>query len=171
MYVFDATPLITLASIDRLDLLEGLVGGSLVPERVVSEVVDEGIEAGYPDARRIKHAIDDGMLEPRDVPDSPRFSDLRAAPNLSDADAAVLALAADVSGVAVMDEQAGRAIADTEGIDTRGTAYLVLLSVREGRIDADTGREIIDEMLEAGWHCSPGLYARLVSKLDSFESE
>lgn len=171
MYVFDATPLITLASIDRLNLLEGLSANSLVPERVVSEVVDAGIEAGYADARRIKHAIEAGILEPREVYNSNLFSELRTAPNLSDADAAVLALAGQVDGIAVMDEQAGRAIADTESIDTRGTAYLVVLSVREGRTDVETGREIIDEMLDAGWHCSPSLYKNLVSKLESFESK
>jgi predicted nucleic acid-binding protein len=68
-----------------------------------------------------------------------------------------------------MDETYGRDVAATEGIETRGTAYLVLLLTKEGVIDAEAARETIDAILEAGWYCAPDTYAKVLRKLDSFE--
>jgi len=66
-----------------------------------------------------------------------------------------------------MDEAYGRDVASTEGIDTRGTAYLVLLLVKRGALDPETAREAIDAMLEAGWYCAPDVYVGIVRRLDS----
>jgi len=68
-----------------------------------------------------------------------------------------------------MDEAYGRDVASTEGIDTRGTAYLVLLLVKRGALDPEAAREVIDAMLEAGWYCAPDVYAGVLRKLDSFD--
>ena len=72
-------------------------------------------------------------------------------------------------GVAVVDEAYGRDVASTEGIETRGTAYLVLLLVKRDVLDPETARETIDAMLEAGWYRSPDVYAGVLWKLDSFD--
>ena len=53
MWVFDATPLIYLATVDELTLIAELEESCVIPDRVYTEVVDTGIEQGYPDARRI----------------------------------------------------------------------------------------------------------------------
>jgi predicted nucleic acid-binding protein len=162
MWVFDATPLIYLGKVDRLGIVAGLDRDRLIPERVYEEVVTEGIEGGYPDARRVERAVEDGLFSVREVEEGAVFERLRRNPNLSGADVAVLSLADELDGVAVMDERYGRDVADTEGIETRGTAYLVGLLVKRGELPAAEGRAIVDGMVEAGWHCSPALYARLV---------
>jgi len=64
-----------------------------------------------------------------------------------------------------MDDAYGRDIADVEGIKTRGTAYLVLSLVRDDELEADDARETLEAMLDAGWHCSPSLYSKLLSKI------
>ena len=69
-----------------------------------------------------------------------------------------------------MDETYGRDVAATDGIDTRGTAYLVLLLVKRGVLDPETARETIDAMLEAGWYCAPDVYAGVLRKLDSLDT-
>lgn len=169
MFVFDATPLITLAKSDHLDIVTSLDEMCLVPERVHAEVVEDGLAAGYPDARRVRRAIDDGDLTVRACEESPLFDEADEIPNLSEADVAVLALAAELDATAVMDETAGRAVAETENIRTRGTAYLVLRLVRDGAVTADDGRELIDDLLDAGWYCSPDLYAKLLRKLETLD--
>lgn len=68
-----------------------------------------------------------------------------------------------------MDETYGRDVASTEGIETRGTAYLVLLLVKRDVLDPETARATIDAMLEAGWYCAPDVYPKVVRKLDSLE--
>lgn len=164
MLVFDATPLIYLATVDRLDLVQGET--CVIPAPVYEEVVTTGVEAGHPDARRVEGAVEAGLFEVRPVDDSDAAERLAGNPNLSDADASVIAVAAAAEGVAVLDERYSRAVASAEGVETRGTAWLVLSAVRDGRIPAEEGREVIDEMIDAGWYCSTDLYARLVRRLE-----
>lgn len=166
MWVFDATPLIYLAKADRLSLLEYLDGRRLIPEPVYDEVVTGGVDAGYTDARRLERAVDEGAFEVVPVPETPLSDRLGENPNLSPADVAVLGCAEAHAGTAVMDEAYGRDVAAVEGIETRGTAYLVLSLVERGATDASTARATIDAMLDAGWYCAPDLYATLVQKLE-----
>ncbi len=164
--VVDATPLIVLAKADHLDVLAGGDDTPVVPTRVYQEVVETGLSEGYPDARRIDRRVDDGGFQVEDAPESTLFSDLSSSPALSDADAAVLALAAERDGVAVMDERAGRAAADAEGIEARGTAYVVLSALERGDVSAGEARAVIDDVVDAGWHCSTDLYARILRKVE-----
>jgi predicted nucleic acid-binding protein len=167
MWVFDATPLIYLAKVDRLGIVRHLDGPAVIPERVREEVVEVGLDQGYPDARRVERGIEAGLLDTVTVADTALVGRLRENPNLSDADAAVLAHAGVHDGVAVMDDAYGRDVAATEGIITRGTAYLVLLATREGEIGTSEARDTIDGMIEEGWYCAPDVYARILRKLES----
>ena len=170
MWVFDATPLIYLAKVDRLEIVPELEKQCVIPERVYVEVVDRGIEAGHPDARRVERAVSDGVFGVQPVEETALLSRLSENQRLSDADAAVLACAAARDGIAVMDEAYGRDVASAEGIETRGTAYLIVRLASRGAIDVGTARSVIDEMVDAGWYCAPDVYAKIVRKLDSIAS-
>ena len=168
MWVFDATPLIYLAKVDRLTLVQQLEDACVIPGRVYEEVVTTGLEQGYPDARRIERTVDAGQFDVVTVETTPLFSRLQTNDALSDADVAVLACADASDGVAVMDERYGRDVAAAEGITTRGTAYLVLKLAKEDSISVDEARTVIDAMIESGWYCAPDVYAKMVQKLESF---
>ncbi len=169
MWVFDATPLIYFAKVNQLQLVSTLEGQCYLPQQVHSEVVTTGLEKGYTDARRIEQYIDTGLFEVVSVDDSQLVSRLQQNPNVSDADVAVLGCAASCDGIAVMDEAYGRTAAGIEGIETRGTAYIVLLCAKHEDISVSKAREIIDSMIEEGWYCTPNLYTKLVRKLESFD--
>ncbi|WP_066413892.1 DUF3368 domain-containing protein [Halorubrum aethiopicum] len=171
-WVFDATPLIYLAKAERIAVVETLSEPRLVPEPVYREVVTEGIDAGYDDARRIEQAVERGQFEivETDFDDSMIATRLDRHSGLSDADIAVLACADARDGIAVMDEAAGRSAAEVEGVETRGTAYVVLSVVKRGDLSAEEGRETIDAMIERGWYIAPDLYTKIVRRLESFES-
>lgn len=166
MYVFDATPLIYLATVDRLGMLTEFANDRVVPERVYEEVVTAGLDAGHADARRVGRAVDDDVLTVAPTEDTATFERLAANDNLSEADAAVLSVAAYHDNIAVIDEQYGRDVAAAEGIETRGTAYLVLRSLHRDAITAEEARETIDAMVDAGWYCAPDLYAKLLGRID-----
>jgi len=170
MWVFDATPLIYLAKVDQLTLVGHLDEPCVIPTRVYAEVVETGIEHGYPDARRIERSLNDGIFSEISVDNSSFFSRVQRNPKLSDADVAVLACAYTHDGVAVMDETYGRDVASTEGITTRGTAYVVLYLASQNVISVDDARTVIDGMVDKGWYCSPNMYAKIVQKLDSFSA-
>lgn len=167
MWVFDATPLIYLAKVEQLTLLEHLEASCVIPERVYEEVVATGLEAGYPDARRIERQVDAEHFELVSVAATPLYSRLQENRNLSDADVAVLACADAHDGVAVMDETYGRDVAAAEGITTRGTAFLVLKLTKQGAISGDDARTIIDTILDEGWYCAPDVYRQIVQKLEA----
>jgi predicted nucleic acid-binding protein len=167
MWVFDATPLTYLAKVDRLTLVQHFEESCVIPERVYTEVVEDGLEEGYPDARRIERSVDAEMFDVISVEVTPMLSRLKTNDSLSDADAAVLACADAYDGVAVMDETYGRDVASAEGITTRGTAYLVLKLTKEGVISADEARTVIDAMIDNGWYCAPDVYSRIIQKLES----
>lgn len=168
MWVFDATPLIYLAKVDQLTLAHQLTEECVIPERVSQEVVDTGIEEGYPNARRIERSIEDGVFSVISVDDSEFFLRVHRNPKLSEADVPVLACADAHDAIAVMDETYGRDVASTEGVTTRGTAYLVLHLASQDVISVEKARTVIDAMVEEGWYCAPSMYAKIVQKLDSF---
>jgi predicted nucleic acid-binding protein len=167
MWVFDATPLIYLAKVDRLTLVEHLEASCVIPERVYEEVVVTGLKDGFPDARRIERHVDTGQFDVVSVETTPLLSRLQTNDSLSDADAAVLACADAHNGVAVMDETYGRDVAAAEGITTRGTAYLVLKLTNQGAITVEEARTVIDAMIDAGWYCAPDVYTKIVQKLEA----
>jgi len=160
MYVLDATPLIYLAKADALGVLEGFE--TVTTQAVYDEVVVRGKEAEAPDARRIER------YDP-EVTESPRnetYSRLSDTDRLSDANLGVLTLADERNATAVMDEKRGRTVAEVEGIDVRGTAYLLLNSVKYDATEADEAREILDDMVDSGWYCSTSFYSDILDKLD-----
>jgi len=169
-WVFDATPLIYLSKARHLGIVESLDGRRLIPERVYREVVTDGIAAGYDDARRIERRVDDGLFDVVEVEGGRLAARLTDDPGLSGADVAVLECANGRDAVAIMDETAGRSAAEVEGIDTRGTAYLVLVAASEGELTPTGGRKCIDTMLESGWYVAPDLCAKILAKLESFEN-
>jgi predicted nucleic acid-binding protein len=169
--VFDATPLIYLARVDRLELGLELADSCLVPEPVHEEVVAEGLDAGYADARRIQRAVEADRLEIREPPADGLIERLEQNDGLSEADISVLALTAATGGTAIMDEHRGRQVARVEEITVHGTAFLVLVALRDGALDRQETLDIIDEMIEAGWHCSTELYARIRERIDDLSEE
>ena len=167
MWVFDATPLIYLAKVDRLALVQHLEASCVLPERVYEDVVETGLEQGYPDARRIERSVDADRFAILSVETTALLTRLQNNSNLSDADVSVLACADAHDGVAVLDETYGRDVAAAEGITTRGAAYFVLKLANEGTLSVADARTVIDAMIDEGWYCAPDVYAKIVQKLES----
>ncbi|OYR85713.1 DUF3368 domain-containing protein [Halorubrum distributum] len=170
-WVFDATTLIYLAKADWIGVVEALDEPQVVPEAVYREVVTTGVKRGYDDARRIERTVENGLFDvvAVETDDSPVATRPARHPGLSDADVAVLVCADARDAVAVMDESAGRSAAEVEGVETRGTAYLVLAAVKDGQLSKAEGRDAVDAVIDHGWYVAPDLYAKIVRKLESFE--
>lgn len=166
MFVFDASPLIVLASADRLSLLETIDRELVVPRPVRVESVDAGLEGEHADARRLKAAIDAGLLSVQEVARTELYEELANTDGLSEADASVIALASANDAVAIMDERNGRSIAEAEGVATRGTAFVVLSRVRDGAVSPEEGKAIIDALIEGEWYCSTDLYRKILGTLE-----
>ncbi|MDY6774061.1 MAG: DUF3368 domain-containing protein [Candidatus Nanohaloarchaea archaeon] len=170
MLVLDATPLIYLAKAGVLQKLESLEEDLIVPYEVYHEVVVEGKEAGEADALLMENLAETEVLEVREVEGGELYQKLESDRYLSDADREVLSIAEEESGIAVVDEEHARSVADMEGMENRGTVYLLFRLLDLGVMDAGEVRETVDGMIEAGWYCSTDLYSKILRELEEHDN-
>lgn len=150
LWVVDASPLIFLAKIDRLPVLQGSAERILVPETVLSE-----IRAGDDLATaRIERAAE---LWLRPVASAPNPS----SPQVGELAVIELALEHRAERV-VLDDRAARRHARAQGLSVVGTLGLLLAARLRAEI-RDLGREI-DRLESHGFRASPQLVQRVLSE-------
>lgn len=148
-WVCDASPLIALAKIDRIDLLS-----ALSDELVIVDAVAEEVRQGSEDdpARRWLDPAGSEYVKVggETVPSV-------AAWDLGRGESAVLSWVVTHPGSeAIVDDRAARNCAAAIGVPVRGTIGVVLLAKREGRIEHV--RPLLEDLARAGLH----LDARIV---------
>ena len=143
LIICDASPLILLAKVERLDLLRALAEEVWIPAAVWQEAVTNA--AGRPEAALI--ARDFSCL--REPPDA----ELEAAFRLQvDAgEAAALALAArNRHACLLMDDAHGRALAELNNFRCIGTLGWLVRAKRAGLLPAL--HPLFEQLRHAGWH-------------------
>jgi predicted nucleic acid-binding protein len=151
--VVNASPLITLAKVGRVDLLGGAETRLVVPEAVAGEVL-----AGPPHdpARR---ALEAGFGQPFTAasvdPDVVAWS-------LGTGESAVISIARSMGGLAVLDDREARNAARTLAVRLTGTLGLVIEGAREGRIESAAA--LIRELRAAGLRLQDRAVAEALSK-------
>ncbi|HXV60334.1 MAG TPA: DUF3368 domain-containing protein [Vicinamibacteria bacterium] len=124
--VVNASPLIALAKIGRIDLLEKLASAVVVPESVVGELVAGRV--GDPARKAIESGWGQRARAERIPLEITEWS-------LGAGESEVLAVALSRPGaVAVLDDARGRSCAKTLGVPVVGTLGLILKSKRVGHI-------------------------------------
>ncbi|MFQ5853014.1 MAG: DUF3368 domain-containing protein [Candidatus Binatia bacterium] len=152
--VIDASALITLARINRLDLLPKLAKKVYIPPAVYDEVVGKGKDR--PGSREVMRAT---WITRRRVRDQRAVARLRAQLGGGEAEAIVLAreLSADF---VILDDARARQIAEREG--NKGLGLLGLLIRAKQRGIVEVLKPIIDEMMEAGFFIDDALYRSIL---------
>lgn len=152
-FVLDASTLITLARIGRLELLRQIIGTAHIPEAVYREVVRAG--SSRPGTTEVAQA---GWLVRHPVLDRSAVGRLRARVGQGEAEAIVLAreLGADLL---ILDDQTARRIAEAEGQRVVGLLGLLLQAKALGMFPML--KPLLDEMIAADFFIDEGLY-RLV---------
>ena len=159
--VADATVLIFLGKLRRLDWLRETYDRVLVPSTVHEKVVERGKEMGAPDATRVAAAIDDGWIEVREV--EPR-EDI-AAYDLEAGETEVLSLAlANGHDEVLVDEESVREVARLHDTQPRGTLSFLFAAVERGEITFEEFIELLETLLEAGSYLDESIYLKAVRK-------
>lgn len=149
----DATALIGLARIGRLDLLTLLPLPVQVTARVWQEVTGDPNKPGI---GQVHAARDDGLLAVVNEGDPGAF------PQLDAGESTVLSAAAAAHGMVIADERKARALIATYPElsatirQATGIVGLILLAKRDGRIAA--ARPLLDELIRQSFFISPALY-------------
>ena len=150
----DASPLVNLARIDRMDLLHQLYGQVLIPEAVFEEVVVEG--RGQPGADAVRAA---DWIRTRSIDNEPLARSLRQTLDAGEAEAIVLAL--EENGLLLMDERLGRASARHLDLSCIGLVGVALEAKQHGFIRRV--KPFLDALREqAGFYLGDALYQRVL---------
>lgn len=158
MIVSNASPLIHLGRLGRLDLLRSAFGRIIIPRSVFAEVVTEGERVNAADAAAVTQAIADGWIEVRSVrPPSPkRWRGLHRG------EREAISLAKELKCPLLIDDSQGRLLAKLEGVEGRGTLYVLLSALRDGRMDLDGYLQLLDGLARSGFRMAESLYIEAV---------
>ncbi len=165
MYVFDSSPLIYLARVEKLEILEFIDAHKVVPEGVFWEVVVVGKEKGKENALELENIFKRGVIEVISIEDGKLLKKLKKIPGLARADAEVICLAKDKGAIAIIDDEFARRVASALKVQVHGTIYLILKLLKEGKISRGEAEAIINEMIKSGFRCSAELYSEILHKI------
>jgi len=153
--VSDTSPLINLAWLGRLELLQSLYGQIYIPDAVWQEVVVGG--KGQPGAAEVQAA---DWIERNVVSNLPLVQALRQDLDAGESQAIALAIETN-SDLLLMDERLGRQTAEHFGLRVMGVVGVLLLAKQRGLLSAV--RPELDELRRrAGFYLSNKLYFQVI---------
>ena len=146
LVVADASPLIALQQIGRLELLEGLFGVIAIPTAVAEEI--------SPSVPLRPWMMVHGLAQPM----APIV--LRARLGRGEREALSLAIETRAPRLLV-DERAARRIAEALGLPVIGTLGVLLAARRRGEVDAI--RPLVEALQQQGFWIAPSLVERVIA--------
>jgi predicted nucleic acid-binding protein len=158
LVVSNTSPIVNLAAVGRLPLLQELYGTILIPDEVFIEIAVRGV--GQPAAAEIQMYP---WFERRKVTSKSLLgSILQQYPALDQGEAEAIVLALEVGAERVLiDETAGRAAATASGLMVTG--ILGLLREAKQRNLLSAVKPVMDDLIRvAGFWIGPALYARVL---------
>jgi predicted nucleic acid-binding protein len=154
--VVDASPLILLGRIERLDLLASLAESLLVPEAVIREIQAEP-------ARNATASQLDGLSSVLRLEDQP-LPDRIGSWSLGEGESQVLAHGLQRPGAeVVLDDLAARRCAGRLGLPMIGTLGVVVLCRHRGLIPA--ARPVVEALCDAGLRLKPSLMDEALARV------
>jgi predicted nucleic acid-binding protein len=155
LVVSDTSPLLNLALIDRLDLLEAQFSEVTVPQQVWNELTDgeDGLEA-------LRALRDDGVLHLVEVERSELFVELFVELDLGET-AAICYAVEQNADLVLLDERDGRRVARRHDLDVTGVIGLLLRGAKTEAVDLE---HELDALREAGFWISDDLYSQILSE-------
>jgi predicted nucleic acid-binding protein len=155
MTVSNSGPLIHLAMIDRLDLLQALFGRVAIPYTVKIEAVDRGKEEGKADAFLVEGEIRNGWIVVEDCVEE-RAEDIAESAGIEAGEAEAILLARSKQCLVLLDDLAARRFAAGLGLEVTGSIG-VLRAVKVGLISRSEGLDALEKLARIMW-LSVGVY-------------
>lgn len=164
MIVSNATPLIYLSKVGKLELLKRIFGEVYIPEEVRVEVVDKGKELRRGDALIIERAIEDGWIKVSKV------KPMKLPIELEAGEVAAISLAKRSGAQEVlMDEVSARTAARLLGLEPRGTVFVLLKTLEGGEMDLDEFLKTLDELVKHGFRLREEVYIEAIREARKIE--
>lgn len=152
--VSNATPIISLATINQLSLLQKLFGKIYVPKAVYKEIkVKEAF--GYQE-------IDSEYFQIAEITGKKYLGFLLNDLDLGEAEAILLSTEIDAD-VLIIDERLGYKMAKSQKINAIGTLSVLLMAKQQGLIE--NVKPLLDEMIQKGSWYSHAVYNNFLKQI------
>jgi predicted nucleic acid-binding protein len=152
--ISNATPLIFLAKINQLELLQKLFTKVYIPLEVEQEI----LVAGKPGYYALKAARDEGWLF---VEKTKTMIPL----GLGKGETAAISLAKEKADSILLDDAAAIKAAEGLHVATIRTTSVLFLAVQKKILDREKALQLLNALIESGYYIAPRCYTLLLGKL------
>ncbi len=163
--VVDASVLIGLAKIRKLEVLPGVFGEVLMSPTVKVEVIDRGRQTGWLQAGLVEASLQEGWLSVAELTAEEQVlvSRISRTAALHSGETESLALAKARGRLLVVDEKEARAVAQSMDLPRVGTAAVLLEACTEGLLGLAELEEAVLELARAMW-VGPDVVAEIMRR-------
>ncbi len=160
-FVFDSSSLIYLGKVGLLENIGNIGEKCIIPLSVYQEVVVRGLERGETEASHIEDLVKRKVFVVRNA-----LVILDKIPYLTKADTEVLSLSKETGFVAIIDEAYGNSIAESYGIESHGSIFLLLKLLEKKLISKKETVNYLDIMISLGFYLSIEKYRDVLKKVE-----
>jgi len=157
LVVSDTSPLLNLALIERLNLLESQFSGITIPRQVWDELA-----AGEKGLSALSKLRDGEFLTVVEVEQSDLFVEIFQDLDVGETAALCYAIEQDADLV-LLDEKDGRRVARRHDLNVTGVVGILLKGANAGDVKLD---QELDALREAGFWISDNLYSKILSQAE-----
>jgi len=165
--VADASVLIALAKMHRLDLLHSVYGDVLIGPEVKAETVDAGKRISARGVERIEKALDDGWLQVARLSSKEKRTAhsivSKAGLGLDAGEAESLALASSRKLMVILDDRAARSFAEVMAVTFIGTAGMLFHAFAKKYLTLAEFEDVVEALSQTIW-LAPAVVADLLKK-------
>ena len=156
--IINASPLIILAKINKLEILKKIYEGIEIASSVYQEVVVNGLRIDSRDAHIVKEQIDSKNIDVWELrlefAEKAKKIESIYGIDIGEAETIALALQLNKKGV-IIDEISAREAAKAFGIKPIGTLRVLLIAYKDGLLKKAEIKELINEMENSKYRFSP----------------
>jgi predicted nucleic acid-binding protein len=153
MIIADASVLIALAKMRRLDLLKLVYGDVLIGPQVKAETVDAGKRISAVGVERIEKALDDGWLQVARLSSKEKntANSIVSKGGLDAGEAQSIALASSLKLMVIIDDRAARSFAEVMGVTFLGTAGMLYQGFARKQLTLAELEDAVEELSKTIW--------------------
>ena len=159
--ICNSSPIIGLAKVDRLDIIEKLYREIIVPEAVFDELITKGM--GKAKTAEINELLDQNIVKVQKVKNRELIRALRKDLDYGESEAIALALELQADLV-ILDEKDARDIAEFYNLKKTGLPGILIRAKERGIISSVKG--YMDRLIKAGFRIDDNLYNLIASSLN-----
>lgn len=157
--VSNASPLIFLGKIEKLDLLNKYK--IIIPKQVYEEI-NKGVEIGKEDAQKIKALVEKNIIKVEEVEINKEIEKQ----NLGIGEKAAISLAINKKiDMVLLDERKARRIAKFYKLKPKGTIGILVETYKNNRISKKELSESIKKLIDEGYRINEKLILKILSEI------